>query len=59
MMIQPIGLTVIGGLASSTLITLFFIPVLYSYINEHRGRKHKRISRILSNTKPLADTEEI
>jgi HAE1 family hydrophobic/amphiphilic exporter-1 len=28
MMIQPIGLTVIGGLTSSTFITLFFIPVM-------------------------------
>lgn len=37
-MIQPIGLTVIGGLLSSTLITLFFIPVIYSYLNERRGR---------------------
>ncbi|QQO07454.1 efflux RND transporter permease subunit [Breznakiella homolactica] len=41
MMIQPIGLTVIGGLTSSTFITLFFIPVMYSYINEHRGKKRK------------------
>jgi HAE1 family hydrophobic/amphiphilic exporter-1 len=32
-MIQPIGLTVIGGLTSSTLITLFFIPVMYSFLN--------------------------
>ena len=32
--IQPIGLTVIGGLISSTFITLFFIPVLYSLFNE-------------------------
>jgi HAE1 family hydrophobic/amphiphilic exporter-1 len=41
MMIQPIGLTVIGGLTSSTFITLFFIPVMYSFINEHRGKgKH-------------------
>ncbi|MDL2230152.1 efflux RND transporter permease subunit, partial [Treponema sp. OttesenSCG-928-L16] len=40
-MIQPIGLTVIGGLTSSTFITLFFIPVMYSYINEHRGKKAK------------------
>jgi HAE1 family hydrophobic/amphiphilic exporter-1 len=39
-MIQPIGLTVIGGLSSSTFITLFFIPVMYSFIHEHRG-KHK------------------
>ena len=37
-MIQPIGLTVIGGLLSSTGITLFFIPVLYSFINEKRGK---------------------
>jgi HAE1 family hydrophobic/amphiphilic exporter-1 len=34
--IQPIGLTVIGGLVSSTFITLFFIPVLYSLFNERR-----------------------
>ncbi|MDR3334359.1 MAG: efflux RND transporter permease subunit [Treponema sp.] len=38
MMIQPIGLTVIGGLGSSTLITLFFIPVMYSFLNERRGQ---------------------
>lgn len=41
MMIQPIGLTVTGGLTSSTFITLFFIPVMYSFINEHRGKKGK------------------
>jgi HAE1 family hydrophobic/amphiphilic exporter-1 len=38
-MIQPIGLTVIGGLVSSTVITLCFIPVLYSFINERRRSK--------------------
>jgi len=37
--IQPIGLTVIGGLLSSTFITLFFIPVLYSLINERKKKK--------------------
>ena len=37
-MIQPIGLTVIGGLLSSTVITLLFIPVMYSLANEHRGK---------------------
>jgi HAE1 family hydrophobic/amphiphilic exporter-1 len=37
--IQPIGLTVIGGLISSTFITLFFIPVLYSLINEKRKKQ--------------------
>jgi HAE1 family hydrophobic/amphiphilic exporter-1 len=33
-MTQPIGLAVIGGLSSSTVITLFFIPVMYSVINK-------------------------
>jgi HAE1 family hydrophobic/amphiphilic exporter-1 len=37
-MIQPIGLTVIGGLTSSTFITLFFIPVLYMVFHS-LGRK--------------------
>lgn len=32
-MTQPIGLCVIGGLASSTIVTLFIIPVLYSLFN--------------------------
>ncbi|MDR0630100.1 MAG: efflux RND transporter permease subunit, partial [Treponema sp.] len=41
-MLQPIGLTVIGGMVSSTFMTLFFIPVLYSFINERRGKKKRR-----------------
>jgi len=40
--IQPIGLTVIGGLFSSTFITLFFIPVLYSLFNERRHKKEEQ-----------------
>ncbi|MDR0553520.1 MAG: efflux RND transporter permease subunit [Treponema sp.] len=39
LMIQPIGLTVLGGLVSSTVITLFFIPVMYSLVNE--GRRNR------------------
>ncbi|MHC6204127.1 efflux RND transporter permease subunit [Breznakiellaceae bacterium SP9] len=38
-LIQPLGLTVVGGLGASTLITLFFIPVLYSLVNEGRRKK--------------------
>jgi HAE1 family hydrophobic/amphiphilic exporter-1 len=44
-MIQPIGLTVIGGLSSSTFITLFIIPVIYSYFNQNRHRANKESSR--------------
>jgi HAE1 family hydrophobic/amphiphilic exporter-1 len=35
-MIQPIGVTVIGGLSVSTLITLFLIPVIYSVFNKEK-----------------------
>jgi HAE1 family hydrophobic/amphiphilic exporter-1 len=40
-MIKPIGLTVLGGLSSAMLITLFFIPVIYSFFNEKRPRPVK------------------
>lgn len=35
-LVQPIGLTVIGGLTSSTLMTLFLIPVIYSIFNKDK-----------------------
>lgn len=35
-LVQPIGLTVIGGLTSATLMTLFFIPVMYSVFNRRK-----------------------
>ena len=38
-MVQPIGIAVVGGLFSSTFITLFFIPVLYSYIMISRKKE--------------------
>lgn len=38
-MVQPMGLTVIGGLTSNTIITLFLVPILY--LNTHR-KDHKR-----------------
>ncbi len=38
---QPIGLAVMGGLASSTFITLLFIPVLYSVFNS-TGKPRRR-----------------
>jgi HAE1 family hydrophobic/amphiphilic exporter-1 len=40
---SPIGLVVFGGLASATLITLFFIPVLYSLF--HSRDKLEKINK--------------
>jgi HAE1 family hydrophobic/amphiphilic exporter-1 len=37
--IQPIGKTFVGGMATSTLMTLFVIPVLYSVLNSRHDKK--------------------
>ncbi|HKL59217.1 MAG TPA: efflux RND transporter permease subunit [Sphaerochaeta sp.] len=37
--IQPLGQTIVGGMAISTLMTIFFTPVLYALFNKE---KHKR-----------------
>ncbi len=42
-MVQPIGVAVVGGLVSSTFITLFFIPVLYSYVMYGRIKNEEGI----------------
>ena len=36
----PMGISVIGGLTASTLVTLFLIPVIYSMI-EHRKERRR------------------
>ncbi len=44
--VQPIGVAVVGGLTSSTFITLFFIPVIYSVI---MSEKKKDLIRVKVN----------
>lgn len=36
-LVQPIGLCVVGGLISSTFVTLVLIPVLYALMNKNEG----------------------
>jgi HAE1 family hydrophobic/amphiphilic exporter-1 len=41
---QPLALVVIGGLVSSTLLTLVVVPVLYSFearFHDHRQARHQ------------------
>jgi hydrophobic/amphiphilic exporter-1 (mainly G- bacteria), HAE1 family len=38
---QPMGITVIGGLISSTFLTLFVIPVVYSFFDRDYRRRNK------------------
>ena len=41
-MVQPIGVTVVGGLTSSTFITLIVIPVLYSVFMKQKPKTSSR-----------------
>ncbi|MEI5905906.1 efflux RND transporter permease subunit [Bacillus spongiae] len=40
---QPMGISVIGGLISSTFLTLFLIPIVYSLFDKETRRKKKEI----------------
>jgi hydrophobic/amphiphilic exporter-1 (mainly G- bacteria), HAE1 family len=42
---QPMGITVIGGLISSTFLTLFVIPVVYSLFDKERKKTQGRRKR--------------
>jgi len=42
-MVQPIGVAVVGGLTSSTFVTLFFIPVLYSLVMKKKKAAGSKI----------------
>ena len=41
-MVQPIGVAVVGGLTSSTFITLIVIPVLYSVFMKQKPKPSSR-----------------
>ena len=41
-MMAPMGISVIGGLAASTLVTLFLIPVIYSMVERRKERRRLR-----------------
>ena len=57
-MVQPIGVAVVGGLTSSTFITLFFIPVLYSLIMKEKKLEKSKIQVFLEGRGDSKEKEE-
>ncbi|WP_019241301.1 MULTISPECIES: efflux RND transporter permease subunit [Bacillus] len=61
---QPMGITVIGGLISSTFLTLFIIPIIYSFFDrETRRRKNivkseRNLIGALENASPARSSKE-
>lgn len=41
-LIQPIGITVVGGLSASAVLTLFFVPIVYAAFNKVSARAELR-----------------
>lgn len=44
---RPLATVVIGGLITSTLLTMIVLPVLYSYLDEFKFKKIKSVPKIL------------
>jgi multidrug efflux pump subunit AcrB len=42
---QPLGITIVGGLIVSQMLTLFSVPVIYLLLDRHSGRKRHPIRR--------------
>ena len=51
---RPLGLTVVGGLLFSQLITLFLTPVVYTYMASFQARfqKHQEIEEVQESDRP-------
>ncbi|MGA8117675.1 MAG: efflux RND transporter permease subunit [Actinocatenispora sp.] len=57
---QPLAMVVIGGLVSSTMLTLVLVPALYTIIEGRRERKHrKRAARHAAATMPPPEREPV
>ena len=51
---RPLGITIVGGLAVSQVLTLYTTPVVYLYLDRLRlwfGRRAKSLPRLLPSTR--------
>ncbi len=50
----PMGRTMIGGLLCATFLTLFVVPLFYTYLDDLRLALRRIVSGALSRTRPIA-----
>ena len=50
---QPMAVAVVGGLITSTLLSLLFIPAIFTIIDDMRTWGHKRLDRLFANQMTL------
>jgi multidrug efflux pump len=51
---RPLGISMIGGLLVSQLLTLYTTPVVYLYVDRLRARSERRAQRRLARAAPAA-----
>jgi multidrug efflux pump len=51
---RPLGITIVGGLIVSQLLTLFTTPVIYLYLDRLQTRRRGRRGRRAISTEPAA-----
>ena len=50
---QPMAVAVVGGLITSTLLSLLYIPAIFTIIDDVRGWGHRRLDRMFAGQKVL------
>jgi hydrophobic/amphiphilic exporter-1 (mainly G- bacteria), HAE1 family len=56
---RPLGLAVVGGLIFSQLVTLYLIPVFYTYMDTFQSWLERRFGRIVGLAKPSYAGESV
>jgi cobalt-zinc-cadmium resistance protein CzcA len=51
---RPLAVVVIGGLLTSTALTLFVLPIIYSWVEERRGRRPQRADGVTHVPEPTS-----
>jgi hydrophobe/amphiphile efflux-1 (HAE1) family protein len=51
---QPMAVAVVGGLITSTLLSLVYIPAIFTIIDDMRGWGHRRLDKMFAGQKRLS-----